>query len=125
MDRQGGGGSDVGGPSTGAAIDGVMDVGGQERTYRLSARTDYRLGEALPLIFVFNGVGGTGPRAQQYFQLEEGHRASFVYPTALPNDETGASIAWDFDLTGVDVPYFDALLTFLTCESRSPGWELT
>jgi polyhydroxybutyrate depolymerase len=94
-------------------IDGTMMVGSQARTYRLSVPTDYVAGQALPLVFVFNGVGGTGPQAQQGFQLETGHRAIFIYPTALPNSQTPGQIAWDFSLTGVDVPYFDALVTFL------------
>ncbi len=101
-------------PATGTAIDGTIMVGGQQRTYRLSVPTDYQAGQALPLVFVFNGVGGTGPQAQQGFQLETGHRAIFIYPTALPNSQTPGQIAWDFSLTGVDVPFFDALVTYLT-----------
>jgi poly(3-hydroxybutyrate) depolymerase len=62
---------------------------------------------------VFNGVGGTGPQAQQFFQVETGRRAIFIYPTSLPNSQAGGPIAWDFSLTGVDVPYFDALVTYL------------
>jgi polyhydroxybutyrate depolymerase len=100
-------------PATGTTIDGTMTVGSQQRTYRLSVPTDYVAGQALPLVFVFNGVGGTGPQAQQAFKLETGHRAIFVYPTALPNSQTPGQIAWDFSLTGVDVPYFDALVAFL------------
>lgn len=99
---------------TGTGIDRTMTVSGQPREYRLSVPTDFVAGEALPVVFVFNGVGGTGPQAQQSFQLEKGHRAIFVYPTALPNSEAGGSIAWDFDLTGVDVPFFDAMITYVT-----------
>lgn len=106
-------GCSVQSPPTGATINGTMSVGGQDRTYRLSVPTDYVSGEALPLVFVFNGVGGTGPQAQQFFQLETGHRALFIYPTALPNSQANGSIAWDFSLTGVDVPYFDQLVTLL------------
>jgi polyhydroxybutyrate depolymerase len=104
----------VASPATGTTIDGTITVGGQQRTYRLSVPTDYVAGEALPVVFVFNGVGGTGPQAQQSFRLETGHRAIFIYPTALPNSQTPGQIAWDFSLTGVDVPFFDALVTFLT-----------
>ena len=107
-------GCSVTSPATGTAIDGTIMVGSQARTYRLSVPTDYVAGQALPLVFVFNGVGGTGPQAQQGFQLETGHRAVFIYPTALPNSQTPGQIAWDFSLTGVDVPFFDALVTFLT-----------
>jgi poly(3-hydroxybutyrate) depolymerase len=93
-----------------------MNISGQStpREYRLSVPTDYKAGEALPLIFVLNGVGGTGPQAQQFFQVETGHRAIFVYPTSLPNSEAGGSIAWDFKSTGVDVPFFDSLVAFAT-----------
>ena len=107
-------GCSVAAPPTGTMIDGTLTVGGQARTYRLSVPADYAAGQALPLVFVFNGVGGTGPQAQQAFQLETGHRAIFIYPTALPNSQTPGQIAWDFSLTGVDVPFFDALVTFLT-----------
>ena len=91
-----------------------MTVGTNPRTYRLSVPTDYVPGQAFPLVFVLNGVGGTGPQAQQFFQVETGHRAIFIYTTALPNSQTPGQIAWDFSLNGVDVPYFDALVTFLT-----------
>jgi polyhydroxybutyrate depolymerase len=107
-------GCSVASPATGATIDGTITVGGQPRTYRLSVPTDYAAGQALPVVFVFNGVGGTGPQAQQAFKLETGHRAIFIYPTALPNSQTPGQIAWDFSLTGIDVPFFDALVTFLT-----------
>ena len=108
-------GCSVTSPPTGTAMDNTMTVAGQStaRQYRLSVPTDYQPGEALPLIFVFNGVGGTGPQAQQLFQLETGHRAIFVYPTSLPNSQANGSIAWDFSLTGVDVPFFDALVTYV------------
>lgn len=107
-------GCSVASPATGTAIDRTLNVGAQAREYRLSVPTDYVAGEALPLIFVFNGVGGTGPQAQQFFQVETGHRAIFVYPTSLPNSEAGGAIAWDFDLSGVDVPFFDAMMTYVT-----------
>src|SRR5262249_5048636 len=81
-------GCSVSSPVTGTAIDGNMTVGTQQRTYRLSVPMDYVAGQPLPLVFVFNGVGGTGPQAQQAFQLEKGHRAIFIYPTALPNSQT-------------------------------------
>src|SRR5512141_947662 len=107
-------GCSVTNPPTGTSIDGTMTVGGQARTYRLSVPTDTKSGEPLPLVFVFNGVGGTGVQAQQWFQLETGHRAIFIYPDALPNSTTSGQIAWVFDRTGIDVAYFDALVTFLT-----------
>jgi poly(3-hydroxybutyrate) depolymerase len=90
-------------------------VSGQStpREYRLSVPTDYVAGEPLPVVFVLNGVGGTGPQAQTGFQVETGHRAIFVYPTSLPSSEAGGSIAWDFKVNGVDVPFFDALVAFL------------
>jgi len=101
--------------ATGTAIDQTMNVPGQStpREYRLSVPADYVPGEPLPLIFVLNGVGGTGPQAQQFFQVETGHRAIFVYPTSLPNDEAGGSIAWDFSLNGVDVPFFDEMVSLV------------
>jgi polyhydroxybutyrate depolymerase len=86
----------------------------QARTYRLSVPTDYSPSQTLPLVFVFNGVGGTGAQAQQFFQLETGHHAIFVYPDALPNSTTNGSIAWVFDQNGIDIAYFDALLAYLT-----------
>lgn len=100
-------------PATGTNIDGMLTVSGQARTYRLSVPVDYQAGEALPVVFVFNGVGGTGAQAQQFFQLEAGHRAIFVYPDALPNATTNGQIAWVFDQNGIDVAYFDALLALL------------
>jgi poly(3-hydroxybutyrate) depolymerase len=117
------GGSSSGNPSsgcsetnvaTGADIDATMTVGGLERVYRLSVPTDYVPGEPLPLVFVLNGVGGDGPSAQQMFAVETNHRGIFVYPTSLPNDEAGGAIAWDFSLNGVDVPFFDAMVSELT-----------
>jgi polyhydroxybutyrate depolymerase len=104
----------VQGPPTGTSIDGTLTVGADQRTYRLSVPSDYVAGEPLPLVFVFNGVGGTGVQAQQFFQVEAGHRAIFVYPDALPNATTNGQIAWVFDANGIDVAYFDALLALLT-----------
>jgi poly(3-hydroxybutyrate) depolymerase len=104
------------GAPTGTSIDGTLTVAGQStaRTYRLSVPSDVGTSETLPLVFVFNGVGGTGAQAQQFFQLETGHRAIFVYPDALPNSTTNGSIAWVFDQNGIDIAYFDALLAYLT-----------
>ena len=101
--------------TTGKTIDNTMTVAGQSTTreYRLSVPTDYVPGEPLPVVFVFNGVGGTGPQAQTGFNVETGHRAIFVYPTALPNSQANGSIAWDFSSTGVDVPFFDAMLAYV------------
>jgi poly(3-hydroxybutyrate) depolymerase len=101
--------------TTGTAIDNTMNVAGQStpREYRLSVPSDYVPGEPLPVVFVLNGVGGTGPEAQQFFQVETGHRAIFVYPTSLPNDDAGGSIAWDFSISGVDVPFFDAMISYI------------
>ncbi|MFC1642406.1 alpha/beta hydrolase family esterase, partial [Myxococcota bacterium] len=98
---------------TGTAIDGTITVGGQQRTYRLSVPTDYVPGEPLPLVFALNGVGGDGQGAQSAFGLETNHRAIFIYPDSTYN-ETVSTVAWFFEENGVDVAFFDALITYLT-----------
>lgn len=98
---------------TGDSIDATLTVGVDLRTYRLSVPTDYQAGEALPLVFGLNGVGGDGKGAQSAFNLESGHRAIFVYPDSLFKESSNA-VDWDYARNGIDVAFFDALYAELT-----------
>jgi polyhydroxybutyrate depolymerase len=58
-------------------------------------------------------VGGDGKGAQSAFQLETNHRAIFIYPDSMSNPTVSGQVAWFFEQNGVDVAFFDALVTYL------------
>jgi polyhydroxybutyrate depolymerase len=115
------GGQSSGGASTGCGLSGAatgvqnlqITVGGQTRTYVLSVPTNYSSSTALPLVFGFHGLGGSGTMARQYFRVEQAaaSAAIFVYPDGLAND--AGSATWSFTTTSADMAFFDALLADL------------
>jgi poly(3-hydroxybutyrate) depolymerase len=113
----GGSGGAAAGCGLSGAATGVQNlqitVGGQTRTYVLSVPTSYSSSTALPLVFGFHGMGGSGTLARQYFRVEQaaGSQAIFVYPDGLAND--GGSTSWNFTTTSADMAFFDALLAQL------------
>jgi poly(3-hydroxybutyrate) depolymerase len=76
--------------------------------------TTYDPSKALPLVFAWHGLGGTGTLARQYFGLEKAasNQAIFVYPSGLLNSDGKA--AWTLTQDGIDLQFFDALLADVT-----------
>ena len=111
------GSSNAGAPgckgSTLAAATGAQNltitVAGQERAYVLFVPTTYNGSTAMPLVFAWHGLGGSGTLARQYFGLERAasNGAIFVYPTGLEN--SSGQTAWTLTSSGIDVQLFDAL----------------
>lgn len=97
-----------------AAATGAQDltipIAGTDRSYILFVPTNYDSNQALPLIFAWHGLGGSGTLARQYFGLERaaGNQAIIVYPSGLPT--TDGKAGWTLTQDGIDVQFFDALL---------------
>jgi poly(3-hydroxybutyrate) depolymerase len=68
----------------------------------------------LPVIFAWHGMGGSGSVARSYFRIDSAvaNRAIIVYPDGLPVND--GSTGWDLNATGIDVAFFDALLTYVS-----------
>ena len=83
-----------------------IEVGGTERTYWLFVPSGYDPEKSIPLIFAWHGSGSYGDQARRYFDLEEatGDGALIIYPDGLDG-------AWDLDADGIDMKFFDTLLT--------------
>lgn len=88
----------------------TLPIAGAERSYVLSVPASYDANKALPLIFAWHGLDGSGTMAQRYFGIERAanNQAILVYPTGLPNADGQA--AWTLTQDGVDVQFFDTLL---------------
>lgn len=86
-----------------------IQVAGQTRDYILYVPATYDASTAMPLIFAWHGLGGSGTLARQYFRIEQAasNQAIFVYPTGLVSSD--GKTAWTLTQTGVDVQLFDAL----------------
>jgi poly(3-hydroxybutyrate) depolymerase len=87
----------------------TIQIAAQERSYVLFVPATYNANSALPLVFAWHGLGGSGTLARQYFGVERAsaNSAIFVYPTGLA-DSSGKA-AWTLTKDGVDVQLFDAL----------------
>lgn len=112
--------ADAGSTSCGAAIVAAgaqrrtITVDGKPRTYVLYVPEQYRPGTAMPLVFAWHGLGGSGMQFRLAHGLEAvaGGGALFVYPDGLPQPGFGGGRGWDLRPEG-DVHLFDALLAEL------------
>jgi polyhydroxybutyrate depolymerase len=124
------GSTNTGGAAPGCGLTGAatgvqnltISVAAQDRSYVLFVPTAYNANAAMPLIFAWHGLGGSGTVARQYFRIEQAaaNQAIFVYPTGLPN--SSGQTAWTLTQTGIDVQLFDALLADVSnryCIDRS------
>jgi len=94
------------------AIDGTITVRGVERSYILAVPSGYDSSTQHALVFAFHGLGSNATQARYYFGVEQaaGNAAIVVYPNGLPSYGTGTQTGWNFDPTGEDFEFFDALL---------------
>jgi polyhydroxybutyrate depolymerase len=108
-------GCGVTGSATGAQSNLQITVGSQTRTYVLFVPTSYSPSTAMPLVFGYHGLGGSGTMARQYFQIEQAanNKAIFVYPDGLASGD-GGQATWSFSNTSADTQFFDALVTKIT-----------
>lgn len=88
----------------------TIPIAGTDRSYILFIPTNYDSSKALPLVFAWHGLGGSGALARQYFGLERAasNQAILVYPSGLPT--TDGKTGWTLTQDGVDIQFFDALL---------------
>jgi poly(3-hydroxybutyrate) depolymerase len=86
----------------------TITVGGRARTYVLSVPKTYDPSLPLALVFGWHGHGGTGFQVRQGYAIEPAAagRAIFVYPDGVNGD-------WDYGPNGIDVAFFDALLSLV------------
>ena len=84
----------------------------------LSVPDSYSASDPMPLVFAWHGLGGSGEIASMYFGVERpsAGQAIFVYPDGLPLDSQGGSAGWDLAADGIDVQFFDAMLSALSGE---------
>ena len=94
----------------------TIDVGGTARSFVLVVPRSVDGMTPVPLIFGFHGFNGTGDSASQYFDLTGSEPAIYAYPQALPLPGQNGGVGWDMEPDGVDVAFFDALLTALAAE---------
>jgi len=102
--------------STGCGVAGAIaglqtkttKVGSTERTYQLVVPTAYDPSKALPLVFVFHGLGGDANQIRYYLDMEDeaAGQALFVYPEGVAQPSQGGRTAWALE----DVNFFDAML---------------
>jgi poly(3-hydroxybutyrate) depolymerase len=83
-------------------------VGSTERTYQLVVPAAYDPSKALPLVFVFHGLGGDAKQIRYYLDMEDeaAGQALFVYPEGVAQPSQGGLTAWALE----DVNFFDAML---------------
>jgi poly(3-hydroxybutyrate) depolymerase len=97
---------------TGAGM-GSIAVGSQMRTYRTNVPTNYAPANPIPLVFGFHGRGGDGSQAEswgmQTAAATAGQAAIFLFPDGL---DQGGATGWDESDNGVDVAFFDALVSW-------------
>jgi polyhydroxybutyrate depolymerase len=87
----------------------AITVGAARRSYLLVVPAGVDANTPVPLIMGFHGGGGTAAHARQTYGLEGSEPALYVYPQAPYWPEAGG-VAWNVDPSGVDLPYFDAVL---------------
>jgi poly(3-hydroxybutyrate) depolymerase len=92
----------------------TIDVSGVVRSYVLSIPASADGKTPVALVLGFHGFNGTAEGASQYFGLTGDEAAYYVYPQALPLPGQGGGVGWDMDPDGVDVAFFDALVTALS-----------
>ena len=100
-----------------------LTVDGKPRSYLLSVPAGYK-GAAMPLVFAWHGLGGSGMffRAAHGIEAPAQGAAIFVYPDALPLPSFGNATGWDLRPDGPDLHFFDAVLADVTgtyCVDRS------
>jgi polyhydroxybutyrate depolymerase len=87
-------------------------VDGRSRSYTVVAATGAGAGKAVPLVFAWHGLGGSGGLARRYFGLEAAvaGAAVVVYPDALALPSFGNRTGWDLRPDSADLRFFDAML---------------
>jgi len=95
-------------PATGAVLDGVITVAGQERDYLIEVPANYDPETPYPLIFGFHGDGSDNVQAQATYRLFEYYdgQAIAVYPNG---SGAGGSPGWSTTNGGEDVELVIAL----------------
>jgi polyhydroxybutyrate depolymerase len=97
-------------PTTpGATATRTLTVNGAQRTYLVATPTDLNPNTPTPVIMGFHGGSGTSQQARQSYGLEGSEPVIYVYPQAPYWPEAGG-VAWNVSPSGVDFPYFDAML---------------
>lgn len=90
----------------------TITVRATTRTYLLAVPAGVVAGAPVPVIMGLHGGSDTAQNAQRYMGLSSQRPAVYVYPQAPYWPEAGG-VGWNVDPAGVDMPYFDALLTDL------------
>ncbi len=88
-------------------------VGGVDRTYLVIVPASLQGSTAAaPVLLGFHGGNGTSEYAAQTYGLTGEEAMVYVYPQAPYWPEAGG-VGWNVDPSGVDYPYFDAMLADL------------
>ena len=108
----GGGSPGCGTPAMAGSTTETLDVDGVERTYLVVVPPSLDGSTPAPVLLGFHGGNGTAEYASQTYGLTGDEPVLYVYPQAPFWPEAGG-VAWNVDPSGVDFPYFDALLVDL------------
>ena len=126
----GGGGSGVAGTSGGSssgcgkapaqtgAFQATIMVGGVARGYYVAIPATYNPAVPRALVFGYHGSNYTGRMMRTYLDMEKAplvDKAVYVYPDGLPPADQ-PSRAWDLTATGMDMPFFDAMLAQMSAD---------
>jgi polyhydroxybutyrate depolymerase len=84
-------------------------VNGVDRTYLVVTPASLDGDVSAPVLLGFHGGSGTSESAYQAYGLAGDEPMLYVYPQAPYWPEAGG-VAWNVDPSGVDFPYFDAML---------------
>ena len=87
-------------------------VNGVSRRYLIVVPAAVTGSTPVPVVMGLHGGGDTAENANAYMGLNSTQPVLFVYPQAPYWPEAGG-VGWNVDPTGVDFPYFDALLSDL------------
>ena len=105
-------------PARTGAFQAMITVGGVERGYYVAIPASYDPAVPRALVFGYHGSNYTGRMMRSYLDMEKAplvDKAVYVYPDGLPPADQ-PSRAWDLSASGMDMPFFDAMLAQMSAD---------
>jgi polyhydroxybutyrate depolymerase len=93
-------------------------VGGVARGYYVAIPASYDPTVPRALVFGYHGSNYTGRMMRTYLDMEKAplvDKAVYIYPDGLPPADQ-PSRAWDLSASGMDMPFFDAMLARMSAD---------
>ena len=105
-------------PAQTGAFQATITVGALQRGYYVAIPSTYDPAVPRALVFGYHGSNYTGKMMRTYLDMEKAplvDKAIYVYPDGLPPADN-PSKAWDLTATGMDMPFFDAMLAQMSAD---------